>query len=176
MNYEQIRNYSSYQQYTYWTRGTNISGIIDAMLRVTTKITENYASDIIYEIEKLKDAVEKNKAFHVLLTFRENGVDDYSVLYDMSKFATIDPPAKPTLISAEESGLGVLNYCCGEYGRSEDDAAKTFVKNGAVDVYVEPRNRYEGIQHWELVHDKDGCLTVFRRVRLSMTDIPFENN
>ena len=88
MNYEQIRNYSSYQQYTYWTRGTNISGIIDAMLRVTTKITENYASDIIYEIEKLKDAVEKNKAFHVLLTFRENGVDDYSVLYDMSKFAT----------------------------------------------------------------------------------------
>ena len=94
----------------------------------------------------------------------------------MSKFATIDPPAKPTLISAEESGLGVLNYCCGEYDRSEDDAAKTFVKNGAVDVYVEPRNRYEGIQHWELVHDKDGCLTVFRRVRLSMTDIPFENN
>lgn len=176
MNYKQVRNYSVYQQYTYWTRGTNISSIIDAMLRVTTKITEHYASDIVYTIEKLKDAVERSKSMHILLTFREDGVDEYSVFYDLSKFAAVAPPVEPTLILAEESGVGILNFCYGDCDRLEDDAVKTFVKNGATNVYVEPRDCFGGIQHWELVHDKDSCLTVFRRISLLMTDIPYEKN
>lgn len=68
----------------------NISAVIDKMIRLAAKLTEYYASDIVYDIENLKDAVENGKEHDVLLFFRESGVttretetfnaEEYSVL------------------------------------------------------------------------------------------------
>lgn len=68
----------------------NISSVIDKMIRLTAKLTECYASDIIYDIDNLKDAVENGIEYDALLFFRECGVttratetfdaNEYSVL------------------------------------------------------------------------------------------------
>lgn len=52
----------------------NISSIIDKLIRITAKTTEYYASDIIYDIESLNDAVKHGTELDVLLFFREHGV------------------------------------------------------------------------------------------------------
>lgn len=52
----------------------NISTIIDQMIRLTAKLTECYASDIVYDIDNLKDAVSNGNHLDVLLFFRECGV------------------------------------------------------------------------------------------------------
>lgn len=52
----------------------NVSSIIDKMIRLTAKLTENYASDIIYDIADLNNAVKRKKPLDNLLFFRENGV------------------------------------------------------------------------------------------------------
>ena len=52
----------------------NISSIIDKMIRLTAKLTEYYASDIIYDIDNLKSAVTSGTSLDVLLFFRECGV------------------------------------------------------------------------------------------------------
>lgn len=52
----------------------NISTIIDKMIRLTAKLTECYASDIIYDIDNLKAAVKEGKPYDMLLFFRECGV------------------------------------------------------------------------------------------------------
>ena len=52
----------------------NISNIIDKLIRLTAKLTECYASDIIYDIEALNDAVKNGNELDKLLFFRECGV------------------------------------------------------------------------------------------------------
>lgn len=52
----------------------NISTVIDKLIRITAKLTEYYASDIIYDIDSLKRAVENGKPHDMLLFFRECGV------------------------------------------------------------------------------------------------------
>ena len=52
----------------------NISSIIDKLIRLTAKLTENYASDIIYDIKALCSSVETGTEIDNLLFFRENGV------------------------------------------------------------------------------------------------------
>lgn len=45
----------------------NISSVIDKMIRLTAKLTECYASDIIYDIDNLKDAVENGIEYEAKL-------------------------------------------------------------------------------------------------------------
>ena len=52
----------------------NISTVIDKLIRLTAKLTECYASDIIYDIDSLRKAVENGKPHDMLLFFRECGV------------------------------------------------------------------------------------------------------
>ena len=55
----------------------NVSNVIDKLIRLTAKLTECYASDIIYDIETLNDAVKEGKPLDRLLFFRECGVTTY---------------------------------------------------------------------------------------------------
>lgn len=68
-----ITTYSCYDKGTISTTD-NVSNIIDKMIRLTAKLTENYASDIIYDIADLNNAVKEKKSLDNLLFFRENGV------------------------------------------------------------------------------------------------------
>lgn len=78
--------YSCYDQYTEISKTDNISNVVDRMLRVTTKITEHFASDVLYPIETLgKEIHDKNK-FDRILLFRENGVDSYNLTNDSVEF------------------------------------------------------------------------------------------
>lgn len=77
--------YSSFGQFTVEETGQNISSVIDRMLRVTVKVTETYASDIIYDIDKLREAVNQNQPFYALLAFREHGVNTYQAPEDVPK-------------------------------------------------------------------------------------------
>ena len=69
----EISNFSCYDKGV--TSGTeNVSSIIDKMIRLSAKLTESYASDIVYDIEDLNDAVKEKKPLDHLLFFREYGV------------------------------------------------------------------------------------------------------
>lgn len=73
MNYR-ISNYSSYNTYKETSENQNISNVIDRMIRVTAKVTEYFASDIIYDINALTKAVDEGNRFAKLLRFRDGGV------------------------------------------------------------------------------------------------------
>ena len=68
-----IYNHSINDQGTV-SRSDNISSIIDKMIRLTAKLTECYGSDIIYDIDNLRDAVDNGIEYDALLFFRECGV------------------------------------------------------------------------------------------------------
>lgn len=63
----------------------SFSTITDKLIRLTAKITENYASDIFYDIEVYnswlyaKDNHEVVEDFHTIFFFRENGVSVYNM-------------------------------------------------------------------------------------------------
>lgn len=69
-----IKNHSVYDNCTYRSCGDNVSDVIDAVLRKTVKITERYASDVLYHLDSFRDAVKKNESWKGLLLFREDGV------------------------------------------------------------------------------------------------------
>ena len=54
--------------------GDNILAIIDKMIRLAAKLTEHYASDIVYDINALETARALDNPFDHLLLFRELGV------------------------------------------------------------------------------------------------------
>ena len=72
-----VISYSAYGQFKEVVHGDNISSIIDRMLRVTVKVTEHYASDIICDINELQQAVDQKRPYHKFLMFREMGVNSY---------------------------------------------------------------------------------------------------
>lgn len=74
-----ITNYSSYDNYTVKSYTKNITNIIDKMIRLTAKLTELYASDIVYEINDLEQAVANHKEYDSILFFREAGVSSREV-------------------------------------------------------------------------------------------------
>lgn len=69
----------NYSQYIKESNSTNISNIIDKMIRLTAKLTESYASDIIYDIEALNNVVKNHKSYDCILFFREYGVTTRTV-------------------------------------------------------------------------------------------------
>ena len=54
----------------------NIASIADKLIRLAAKLTEYYASDIVYDINSLKKAIEEGKPHDMLLFFRECGVTE----------------------------------------------------------------------------------------------------
>lgn len=84
-----IMNHSVFDKGT-TSETENISNVIDKMIRLTAKLTEHYASDIIYDIKDLNAAVENGNTLDRLLFFREHGIttrqtedfnaDEYNVL------------------------------------------------------------------------------------------------
>lgn len=59
--------------------------IADKLIRLTAKITDNYASDIFYELRTYYDWLQSKRRngatedFHTIFFFRENGVSSYDV-------------------------------------------------------------------------------------------------
>lgn len=70
----QIQSFSCYDNWTVESSGCNLSSILDKILRITTKITERFASDIVYLFPKIEQAVKEHEALDLLLLFREDGV------------------------------------------------------------------------------------------------------
>lgn len=75
-----IIKYGVNNKYTVIDRTYNISSVIDKMIRLTAKLTERWASDIVYDIESLKKAVENEEHFDKMLFFREHGVTAWSTI------------------------------------------------------------------------------------------------
>ena len=68
-----ISNYSCCDNGTI-SNTENISSIVDKMIRLAAKLTECYASDIVYDIGDLSSAVKEKKPLDNLLFFRECGI------------------------------------------------------------------------------------------------------
>lgn len=69
-----IKNYSCFDNYTVKSDTENISSITDKLIRLTAKITERFAGDIIYDIETLRRKMSEGKPYDKVLFFREDGV------------------------------------------------------------------------------------------------------
>ena len=68
-----ITNYSCYDDGIV-SETKNVCNIIDKMIRLTAKVTERWASDIVYDINELTDAIKNKKSIDEIIFFRENGV------------------------------------------------------------------------------------------------------
>ena len=74
-----IRNYSCDNDYRCYVQsiGGNYSTIFDRLIRLTAKLTENYAGDIYYELGEIEKFIERSKPFDRIIAFREDGVNSY---------------------------------------------------------------------------------------------------
>ena len=68
-----ITNYSWYDNGIV-SETENVCNIIDKMIRLAAKVTERWASDIVYDINELTDAIKNKKSIDEIIFFRENGV------------------------------------------------------------------------------------------------------
>ena len=69
-----IYPYSSYDNWTVKSCGSNVSDIMSKMVERAGRLCESYASDIYYTLNSYYEAVQNNKAYNSLLAFREHGV------------------------------------------------------------------------------------------------------
>lgn len=74
--------YSCYDQYTTKSTTDNVSNVLDRLLRVTTKITERFASDILGAIETFECNRLDHLKYDRIFLFREDGVDSYELKTD----------------------------------------------------------------------------------------------
>lgn len=74
-----ITKYSCDNDYRYYVQsiGGNYSTIFDRLIRLTAKLTENYAGDIYYELCEIERLIERSQPFDRILCFREYGVNYY---------------------------------------------------------------------------------------------------
>ena len=74
-----ITKYSCDNDYRYYVQsiGGNHSTIFDRLIRLTAKLTENYAGDIYYELSEIEKLIERSQPFDWILCFRECGVNSY---------------------------------------------------------------------------------------------------
>lgn len=68
-----ITNYSCYDNGIV-SETENVCNIIDKMIQLAAKVTERWASDIVYDINELTDAIKNKESIDKVLFFRENGV------------------------------------------------------------------------------------------------------
>lgn len=69
-----IKPYSSFDNWTFRSCGANWSDIYDRLLRITTKLTSHYASDVLAFINHMDRYSDTDEPFDFLVFFRENGV------------------------------------------------------------------------------------------------------
>lgn len=74
MKVVKINKYSCYDNYTVKDNGTNLSRITSKMVQLAGRLCENYASDIVYDANAFKTAVEHKLDYDKFLFFREDGV------------------------------------------------------------------------------------------------------
>ena len=74
MKVVKINKYSCYDNYTVKDNGTNLSRIISKMVQLAGRFCENYASDIVYDANAFKIAVEHKLNHDKFIFFREDGV------------------------------------------------------------------------------------------------------
>ena len=70
----QIKPYSSFENWTFRSCSANWSDIYDRLLRITTKLTSHYASDILTFINHMDRYSDTDNPFDFLVLFREGGV------------------------------------------------------------------------------------------------------
>lgn len=70
--------HSVYDNWTVRADGSNVSTIIDKLIRLAAKNTEYYASDICFTIEKLKHKVQNEEKYITYLAFRDGGISEFS--------------------------------------------------------------------------------------------------
>lgn len=84
-----ISNHSCYDN-GITSRTENVSNIIDKMVRLAAKCTENYASDIVYDAIALEAAIKAKEQFDRILFFRENGVTAWQTeMFDVLAYDSI---------------------------------------------------------------------------------------
>ncbi len=74
-----IKPFSSFDNYTVASITDNVSIVIDKLIRITAKVTEQFAGDIWYDIRTLLDAQEGRTALNEILIFRESGISTHPV-------------------------------------------------------------------------------------------------
>lgn len=70
----QIKPYSSFDNWTFRSCGANWSDIYDRLLRITTKLTSHYASDVLAFVNHMDRYSDTDEPFDFLVLFRESGV------------------------------------------------------------------------------------------------------
>lgn len=70
----QIKPYSSFENWTFRSCSVNWSDIYDRLLRITTKLTYHYASDILAFLRHMDSYSDSDDPFDFLVLFREGGV------------------------------------------------------------------------------------------------------
>ena len=84
-----ITNYSCYDKGII-DKTENISTTVDKMIRLAAKVTERWASDIVFDIGDLSNAVKEKKPLDHLLFFRECGVTTRNVeTFDVDAYDSI---------------------------------------------------------------------------------------
>ena len=69
-----INKYSVYNNYTVRNEGSNISNIVSKMIQLAGRLCEHYASDIVYDVNAFRMAVDNRLDYDKYLFFREDGV------------------------------------------------------------------------------------------------------
>lgn len=73
-----VQRYSAFDNYTVRGCGENVSSIFDKLIRLAAKLTENYASDLLYELPDVHD-LGGFEFGNWLYAFREGGVSRYDL-------------------------------------------------------------------------------------------------
>lgn len=109
-----IKPYSDFDNWTFRSLGANWSDIYDRLLRITTKLTAHYASDVLAFINHVDQYSDTDNPFDFLVLFRENGV------------SWVDPDADDT-IEFETSNHWLQVWRVSRTGRRYADVTLTRV-------------------------------------------------
>lgn len=109
--------YSSRSDFKILEETEDISSIIDRLLRITTKVTESYASDIVYDIRALEKARRDKESYCKLLVFHAHGVNTYNAGFDAKNVPFVYLPKGS---QAEIYGLGGIQHWLLAYAPASD--------------------------------------------------------
>lgn len=99
-----ILDYSVNAQHSIERYEHNYSDVFDRLIRITAKITERFASDILYDIEWVKAQMDSEKPFNLLLGFHEDGVNSYTGKEEILRSSMLSECAQVWLLSYEPIG------------------------------------------------------------------------
>lgn len=138
-----IFGYSVYNNYKATSDTDNVSDVIDRMIRVVAKVTELYASDIVYSINNLQDAIKNKTSMCLLLGFRDGGVNSF-----------------PLRLAEKGEDLGkymLASYPDGSMPDPTSLNSQNYIQFWALETHPEKRDTYG---------DSEVIKTTFERVNL----------